>query len=298
MIATAVLIAYAALLSAAYLWDRYRVGKPRSKKLDRVLAQASKLDDPVKSLELLKALAELEQASLPWYQRSLSAIGVIAFLSMTLAAGLQTVNSYLEQAKAQRLEGQIEALRTERQAAEQFVDSISATILADLERGGRAPGKLERRLLAHRLRRIEQVLDPTPEQLREAFSLAVALQDWAAVASAVEHHKELLDLNALPDLLSLAEYYFIVGSRERAREVQGDIWPQRTRLAVGAQRRLLMLRAALGFDREAVVAELARLFDLRPEEARAQLEQAVGGLQRGKANLLGEAQDEPADPSR
>lgn len=283
MIWTLSALAYAALVTVVYCRARRAAARPFADDL-RDLWQAARTVEPAKDrAEVIKALAELQKASTPWYERTVSTVGVIAFFSMSIAITVQTIQGNLEEARAQRLGAQLEDMKEEHTAAEEFVAEVSRLVASGMRSAGTL-SDLEKRILRYRLEMLERKPETDEDAVREIFALALALREYPLAVSVLEREQEVLNLAVPADRLSLAEYYFLVSSHSASKQLLGEVWAQRQTLARPLVTRLVVLRAALGLSRDAA-GELAELLNVSPQEAARILERETAAFRAGVARV-------------
>jgi hypothetical protein len=237
---------------------------------------------------LIQAIASLKQAHTPWYERSVSTIGVVALISAALAAGHETIAANLQELKVKQLEVELANRSAERTAADEFLANLSKALIA----GSLGTHKLstsEKRLLRYRMDRILKSPVSDIGQIREVYALALALSDYEAAISVLEKNPDLLDKTMVGDRLTLAEYYFMVGSPRAALELQQLVWDKRGDLQPFLYKRLVVLRSALNLHSQAELNELARLLKLPRQETETLVVQEAALLQKwatGKPRII------------
>lgn len=275
-----VLLIYSVLLSAVYMYSRRRQLSPLEDELRGLSRSLELVETPKDRASILQALAELRRASIPWHERAISTIGVIAFFSMSIAVVIQTISANLQQARVERLESGLAALKEERAAAERFLAEVSHAVTTGVL-DPRALGDVERRVLQYRLDRLRGKLDRDEKETREVYSLAMALGRYDVAAAIMERHTDLFDMARPGDRLSLAEYYYLVGSHEASAQLQRELWKDRLNLARPLARRLIVLGAALDVPLEEAALEMTRVLKVRTDEARQIVLREVEALKTG-----------------
>lgn len=284
MIWIVTLACYGALVSVALVAGHRKRLRRIEEETENLIKAASRVRSIEGRAKLLGSLSELQKAATPWYERSLSTIGVVGFFSMSLAAGVQTISANLSAARAERLEDALEDLQEERNAAENFVNQVSKMVVS-----GALPirtlGRAERELLRFRLDRLRAKEKLEIAEAKEMYTLALAIRDFHSAVSIFEQYRELLEGTSAGDQVSLAEYYYLVGSQEAARELIEELWEKRSTSDRLVVRRMSVLRVLIGHALDEEARELARLFRTRQSEALAILSREVEAFQEGARRL-------------
>ena len=155
-----ILLAYALIGTFVFWHGHWRRGETEvAKQFDDTLRALLRTTDD-KALERIKVLAELapiHRDRLPWYERAFSAIGVVAFFSMSLAAGVQTIASTFLTQQTETLRLQKEFLENDKKKADEAIARVSEAVVAD----PRPVPEWARSLLESRLSELEQNAAPT-----------------------------------------------------------------------------------------------------------------------------------------
>ncbi|HET9767164.1 MAG TPA: hypothetical protein VFS60_09965 [Thermoanaerobaculia bacterium] len=283
MIWTVTAAVYGVLVTVLYCLGRRAAAAPIAADL-RVLWQAARtVELPKDRAEMMKALSELQKAATPWYERTLSTIGVIAFFSMSVAVTVQTIQANLQQSQAERLRAELADQKAAQSASERFVADV-ARLVASGVRGGGSLSELERKILRHRLDVLAETSDAGDDAVREMFALALTLREYPRAVTLLEQHRTVLDMALPGDRLSLAEYYFLVGSLQASKELVGQVWAQRAVLDKPLVTRLVVLRAALGVSADGA-HELAELLGVSSAEATRILARETMAFRAGVARV-------------
>src|SRR5258707_11464655 len=108
------------------------LGHKRQSQKDRLSTEVDKISldqfSAPEKLQALSHLAVIQQHRVPWYERSLSTIGVVAFLGMIIATGVQIIKTSVESGKAEQLQQQVAALNQERSVIEEFLAKVSRSV--------------------------------------------------------------------------------------------------------------------------------------------------------------------------
>ena len=271
---TVILGTYAVLLTAFFLYEYFRKDDKTTELFAQCVEIVKNEESPTEKIKAISALNDLKKTLSPWYEKYLSTVGVIGLFSMTVAAGVQTINSTAQQSRADVLESDLAELKSQVELAEQFVANVSSAIQSGAFDTQRI-GEIERRILRYRFDELRTSTDLNSEALSEAFSLALVLREFETAVELLEKNRELLNDRHPADQLTLAEYYYLVGSNSAAQQIVNDI-----DAAGGAQqrsfvKRLAVLKVALGAPAEDVVGDYANAFDIRRDQALESLTREV-----------------------
>lgn len=133
----------------------YRM-RHRQSELDRIWKDVTAKTDP--TLEELKAIAEVakaRQTEIPWYERSLSTIGILAFFSMMLATSFQTISSAKTAIESSNIRQEINVLESQRAGWKRLLKSLSEVVVLKQMNSGRIE-ESEKNVLRQRLSDLEQ----------------------------------------------------------------------------------------------------------------------------------------------
>lgn len=283
MIWTLAILVYATLITVVFALACRATAKPLAADLRDLWQSARSVPAAAERAEVIKALVELQKAATPWYERTISAVGVVAFFSMSVAVTVQTIGANLQQGRAERLGAQLEDLKEERAAVEAFVAEGSRLVASRMRSGGML-SELEKTILRYRLDALEKEPAASEGAVRERFTLALALREYASAISVLENERGLLNLTTPADRLSLAEYYFLVSSHEASKQLLAEVWTERQSLARPLATRAIVLRAALGLTPDAA-RELAELHGLSMPEATRILDRELAAFKAGVARV-------------
>ncbi len=270
--------------ATAFLFVVYR----RKAHVDPTTGIAASLSDGEKPLaeriSLLNALAEFRKQSGHWYEKAFSTIGVVALVTMTVTAAVQTIRAALEEQKVQQMQGRAEAMEARIGESERLVESLTRSVL---NRAGRtlALTEDEERILRQRVQTLSAVERPVPAQLQELVDVSLLLRDYDSAVHIVETYPEVMESAKPIDRVTIAEYYYLVGSDRAASSVAERVWLERGGLPPRVLQRILVLRVLLGADRSVAVAELASALGQTPEQAGQTLDAEVASFVRGAAQL-------------
>jgi len=220
----------------------------------------------VECLKLLVELAKVEQAQTPWYERSLSAVGVVAFFSMIIATGWQTVQTSLGEAKLQAMQKEQTQLINEEKAMDTHLSQISRAISTQARQAGKVDEEYQP-TLRFRLEylRSQEKLDDS--QIVEMCDLALLMEDSTTLIDAIQRDSGLVRRLKPVDIITIAEYFYTVNSPGKAEELVELVEPQSINLSKASRIRLLALEASIRGLARIEVHQLTDLLQLPPDAA-------------------------------
>src|ERR1700722_2463456 len=89
---------------------------------------------PLDRLNSTIELAKLRQASLPWFERSISTAGVVAFFSLLIGTGFQAVKSDSDAIRAAQIEREVKELQSQKLDFERAVRELAQSVVAQYQR--------------------------------------------------------------------------------------------------------------------------------------------------------------------
>jgi hypothetical protein len=208
---------YAVVLTVYLLYKQRAASKQTE--LETIWHNISSATSPsAKDLKAIARIAKARQSEIPWYERSVSTIGIVAFFSMIIATSVQTLNSVKAEVESIRLRQEIKELEAQRVAWKKNVKGLAEVIVHKKSNGGKLE-KTEEDILRQRLTQIEESESPTKEETAEKLKIYLAL-GRNEEASLLVDTSSLLDGEATPEtLLLLAEASFLEGSSGRAKSL-------------------------------------------------------------------------------
>jgi hypothetical protein len=259
----------------------------RRGRMEELLAGAGV--EQLAGLQRLKALcsvAEIRQAETPWYERSLSTVGVVAFFSMLIATGVQTTRSGLETIKVEKLQQEKQDL--EKQVAEigELLSRTTSTVVKQYQITGYLD-PIGEDTLRIRLAKLSASRSMDESQLQEAYTLALLLRDFKTAVQIIEDHLDLLDRTEPSHLVSLAEYYFLIGRLGSARDCLSRAEPKLSGQTNDVRKRAIVMAALLDTSRrQESVDRLAGLLKVQRLEAERRLDIEMTRFKRGAQRFL------------
>lgn len=230
--------------------------------------------EPMQKLDALAKIVEIRKGDIPWHERSISAIGVIAFFSMLLATGVQTTKTGIEESRGEHLKQELRQLEKQRSELEGLVATVSKAVIEEYQKSGVIDGSA-RELLRFRLRSLVAIQNKRTAQALEQFNIALVLGEFGTAVDVLDEYGELLDETNPPDRISLAEYYLLRGAEPFARETIAPVESGLSKLPTPLRLRAIVVRAALDRNEEAHVPEVSALLKIDLQTARKELDRRV-----------------------
>jgi hypothetical protein len=261
----------------------------RADELSRRIASVSLAElGPIEQIEAVSHIVDIRQKLSPWYEKSLSALGVFAFFSMTIAAGVQTIKSGIESAQVEQLRKEVSALQADRASLDASIEDISRSITASYRELGHVD-PAGKKLLAHRVEYLLSKEPKTRDDIIEIFDTALLLQDFETATSALHANIKLLDETNPSDIISLAEFEYIEDAPNTSKEYLNRVLSKTPSLPVPWQIRIVVLQTLLAGDRDAGVKELSAILKISREEAERRLDSDTSKLKNANLTRNGTA---------
>ena len=251
---------------------------------DKLRAAIDGLEDESKKIDALIELAKVEQVQTPWWERSISTMGIVAFASMSVAVTVQTINSSLGEAKFQAAQDKIEQFQTELKSSSELIEVLAQGALRrHLELGERDEASMK--LLEFRLSQIENKLHKEPKDLQEAYALAFAVEKYDVAFSLLKSHPDMLNETTPDDMVTLGEYFFISGSKAQAGRLTETARDNFSALSRSGKLRLLTLDSAVKSEIDRNVPIVQSLLGVSAESARLTLIRGVSNLKKASSQI-------------
>ena len=265
----------------------YLVVKHRSQKanndLDRIWKKAASTPNPsATELRSIAQLAKARQTEIPWYERSLSTIGIVAFFSMLIATSFQTINSAKTEIESTNLKQEIKGLEAQRASWKDLMKKLSEVVLLK-QAGGMALENSEADVLRQRLGEINRGDQLSKEDDIEKLRILLALKEYDSASALIERSTFLNDEASPEILLLLSEASFLDGAYGRAKSLLTRIEPELSKQRVDWQLRFFVLNAALASDYDPYVNQVAALKRVSLSEANEWLKGKVAELKEQAA---------------
>lgn len=270
------LLAYALGISA-YLIIKQRTQSKRSE-LDAIWEIVSANEKPTGAeIKAIARIAKVRQSEIPWYERSISTIGIVAFFSMIIATGVQTLSSVKAEVESIRLRQEIKELEAQRSLWKKNVKELSEVIVLKQTNSGKLETS-EEDILRQRLAQIEETASPSKQDVADKLKVYMALKRYDEASALVEQSTLLDDATSPGDLLFLAEMSFLDGAKGRAKALLKKFESELSKQPSDWQLRYLVVNAALSNDPKSFGPQVAALRHEEISEAEDWLMKEVGYL--------------------
>ncbi len=237
-------------------------------------------------IRVLLEMAKIQHSKIPWYERSFSTVGVILFLSMLVAAGIQTVKASIETIKADNLQQEMKALESQRSNLEILISDIARSVINKYRYYGQLD-RTEEQILHHRLRQLDTNAKQTHDNIVETYQIALILGDFNKAVSILDRNLELLNITVPADRVSLAEYYYLVGAIDSAKELIKKLRLEMSSLSEMWRFKIIILSATMDVDenRKGCDLELSSLLRISTDEANLRLSREINKLKKAAEQI-------------
>lgn len=236
----------------------------------------SKTDPSMDEIKVIAEVAKVRQTDIPWYERSVSTIGIVAFFSMLVATSFQTVNSVKAEIESTNLKQEILSLEAQRNSWNRLVRDLSEVIVLKATNGKLE--KSEESILKQRLNEIDKIDKANKEEEGEKLRLYIALKQYDNASELIEKSKLLSDEATPENLIFLAEMSFVDGARAQARALLKKFEDGLSKQPAPWQLRYYILNAALSSDPKVYGNEVAALRHSSLDDANQWLETKIEEL--------------------
>lgn len=227
-------------------------------------------------VKALTEIAKVRQMQIPWYERSLSALGIVAFLSMLVATSFQTINAVKTEVESKSLRDEIHSLEAQRDSWNRLIRDLSEVIV--LKATNDKLEKSEQGVLKQRLSEIERVDNSDKETDSEKLRIYLALKLYDNASTLIEKSKALGDAATSENIIFLAEMSYLDGARGRTKVLLKKFESGLANQPIDWQARFYVLNAALSADPKLYGNEIAALKHISLDEANQWLEIKVNEL--------------------
>src|ERR1043166_892046 len=265
------------LIVTCYLLYSHRL-QHKETELDKLWKEITDKPNPTAAdIRAITRVAKVRQTDIPWYERSLSTIGIVAFFSMIVATSFQTVNSAKTDIESSYLRQEIKALEAQRAGWKTMMKNLSEVIILKQMSNGKLETS-EKDVLKQRLTDLDQAASGTQEDEIEKLKIYLALKQFDNASALVEKSQLLADQAPPETLLFLAETSFIDGARARTKLLLSKFEPKLSKQPVEWQLRFLVISAALDSNPGAYSKDVAALKGTSLNEAEEWLNGRVDEL--------------------
>ncbi|MGZ0080164.1 hypothetical protein [Methylomonas sp. YC3] len=228
----------------------------------------------------LVELSKLQQNELPWFERSLSTIGVVAFFSMIIATGVQTFKATIDQLELASLKYDIKQLENQKKIFDKLIPDISRTVLQEYRKNGYLFPD-EKEFATQRIAQLDEKPTLSMPEIEEMFNLSIATGDLSHAVASIRKNSDLLMQTDVNSLMILAEYNFHNGASNIANQildkVRDRIMSSNGNVPDGIKFRFYVLDSILepNLNHENYVGLLAGQLGITKNEAKLRLESEI-----------------------
>jgi hypothetical protein len=263
-------------LACCLVWKQKGLSKPRE--LDQIWHKITSNPNPSsEDIKVIAEVAKVRQTEIPWYERSLSTIGIVTFFSMLIATGYQAINSAMAENETYNLRQEIKGFESQRDSWNKLVKELSEVIVLKQSTNNKLE-KSETSVLRQRLDELDKVDRPTTEDQSEKLKIYMALKQFGDASALIEKSTLLTDEASPENLLFLAEVSFIDGEKSRARDLLKKFESGLSKQPVEWQLRFFVLSTALSSDTSVYHKEVAAVRHVSVNEADEWLQGKVDEL--------------------
>ena len=260
-----------------YLIRKQRATNRRSE-LDNIWYHITSKPDPsMEDIKVIAEIAKVRQSEVPWYERSLSTLGIIAFFSMLIGTSVQTINSAKAEIESSSLRQEIKVLESQRSVWNKLIKGLSEVIVLKQSSTGKLE-KSEEEVLQQRLGYIEESETSGNKNDLEKLKIYLALKQYAEASALIDNSTLVADEASPETLLFLAEVSFVDGAKGRAKSLLKKFETELSKQPVEWQLRFFVISAALSSDPKAYSKEVAALKHIELNEAEEWLKDKVDEL--------------------
>jgi uncharacterized membrane protein len=248
--------------------------------LDKIWKEITAKPNPgLEDLKVIAEVAKVRQTEIPWYERSLSTIGLVAFFSMLIATSFQTINSAKTEIESSNLRQEIKGLESQRAGWNKLVKNLSEVIVLKQMNSGKLE-ESEKDILKQRISDLEQTNSKTKEDEIEQLKIYLALKQFDNASALVEKSEVLVNDASPENLLLLAEASFLDGAKNRAKFLLSKFEPNISKQPQEWQVRFFVIRAALDPNPGNYAKDVAAIKGISLSEADELIANRVDGLKQ------------------
>lgn len=258
----------------------------------------SKAEPTVAEIRAIAEIAKVRRIQIPWYERSISTIGIVAFFSMLVATSFQTINAAKAEIESSNLKQEIQSLEAQRTSWNRLIRDLSEVIV--LKASNDKLEKSEEGLLRQRLSELDKIDKPDNDVDSEKLKIYLALRLYDNASTLIEKSKVLGDSASPENVIFLAEMSYLDGSRAKAKVLLKRFERNLSSQPIDWQVRFYVLNAALSSDPKLYVNEIAALKHISPDDAGQWTESKVNDLksQAKRRSVVLESPQSDAQPSQ
>jgi hypothetical protein len=230
-------------------------------------------------------VAKLRQASLPWFERSISTAGVVAFFSMLIGTGFQAVKSNSDAIHAEQIERDVRELQLQKSDFDKAVAELAQSIMSQYQRTSFID-EAAIRVLRARLRFLERDGSIARDRMIEAFEITMIIGDYGAASRVLNGHMDLLDKTKSTDLIILVEYYYLTADSNSARALLKNLDAMLNDAPSSIRIRAIVLNALVNPGlQEDLVTQYATLLRIDREDAATRLDREKARMRNAAAEF-------------
>jgi hypothetical protein len=292
------LLSIYSLALTGYVIRAHRI-QYRQTELDNIWKSITDKPDPsAEELKTIARVAKVRQTEIPWYERSVSTIGLVAFLSMIIATSFQTINSAKTDIESSNVRQEIKVLESQRAGWKKMLKSLSEVIVLKQMDSGKIEDS-EKDVLKQRLKDLEDADSGLSVDELERLQLYLALQEYDNAASLVEKSSTLANGTSPEHLLLLAETSFLDGAKGRTKFLLNKFEPTLSKQPVEWQVRFFVVKAALDVSPTSYSKDVAAVKGMGLTEAEELLSTRVEQLkQQARRRAVGAVNKDEDAPTK
>jgi len=229
----------------------------------------SSLKEKKEQIEMSIELEKVKLTKIPWYEKSISAIGTIVFFSMLTATTIQLIQTNEKKDTITELQKVIEKGKKNETEIKQFVIDAGNYFLDDYDRSGLSDN--EELLLTKYVEILEQRKKLNKQENLNLFWAYMILKKYDLAIRSVNNRIITQNEINIPDKITLAEYYTITSDFDSAKEIIIDITNKKLckELSNSYKKRFFALQGVLKIESEdEIILNARRALDKKENESR------------------------------
>lgn len=235
----------------------------------------------VERINLLISLNKDIKEVIPWYQKSISTIGIVAFISMIFAISLQTVTLTKESINLESMKFEISKLKESKEEVEKIISDTTITMYKKYAETGRLSDR-EISIIKFKIKELENEKSPNYQQI---YQFSMLIGDFNKAIEAIPFVDKSKPIENIPDVISLAQYYYIIDDIDNAKKmttrandkvsslIQQPYWV----LQLGALKSLLKIETD-----EEIISQISYSININNSLAQKRIEKIKSDLENSK----------------
>lgn len=275
------IIIYSLSITIIYLYSKWREMKKDEKYhgIDELILSA---DIPVdKKIDARLKYIELKGNEQTWFEKGISTIGVFALICMTIVTSVQTIKSERMNADMKSLTKEMAKLKEEKTDVEYMLTDISKAILERQIIVGNI-SVAEKKILEYRYKILKDILKLNHDEIIERYSIAILLHEFEDANNLIEKNFNLLNKTLPADRISLAQYYYAIGERTKARSLIDNVMAHYSTLPETWKFRVLVLKSALGDNKIECANLVSVILKVKRQDAQVRIDKEIRLLNKWK----------------